>query len=326
MIKAKMFTLSIGFLVVFSCRKSNYTPPVTPVLPDSLLNWNVIATLPGEGLSDIWFTSASRGFVLSDKIYQTWDGGSSWSEIPNTSGIGNFFNLFFVNAQIGFAQGSSQLAATVDGGNSWTIKTLPTTTGLTIFFVDPSVGFFGDVGELKKTTDAGNSWVTNFSVGGFQQNYYPYFLNSDTGFVVTGSGTCAATSDGGQTWQIRTTNLPADQIPSTYNQLFFLDHNNGFYACPAGVMKTSDGGQSWQNVLVGSVDGAFVNSINVIRFIDANAGYYKGLRAIYKTSDGGQTWSLNCKLGSDQFMGMFFLDIHTGWACTNKGRILIIQQ
>jgi photosystem II stability/assembly factor-like uncharacterized protein len=285
---------------------------VTPTIPDSLLNWNVVSNLSGIVLSDIWFTSATRGFTLGDKMYQTLDGGSSWAEVPNASGTSHFLNLFFVNSQIGFAQATSQLATTLDGGNSWTVKTLPTTTGYTIFFADPSVGFFGDESGLKRTADAGYSWVTNFSDGNMPQNYYLYFLNSDTGFVVTGSGTFAATSDAGLTWQIRTTNLPADQITSTYNQLFFLDRNNGFYACPSGVFKTSDGGQSWLHVLMDSVDGNFINTVNVIRFIDANAGYYKGLSAIYKSSDGGLSWSLSCKLGSDHFVGMSFLDIHIG--------------
>ncbi|HEY4965237.1 MAG TPA: YCF48-related protein, partial [Puia sp.] len=252
--RSKIFALCIGVMIVLSCRKSNYTPPVTPVLPDSLMNWNVISTLSGTALSDIWFTSVSRGFALGDKIYQTLDGGSSWAEVPNASGASHFFNLFFVNSKIGFAQGFSQIAITVDGGDSWMVKSLPTTTGYTIFFAVPSVGFFGDIGGLEKTTDTGNSWVTNFSDSGIQKNYYPYFLNSDTGFVVTGSGKCASTSDGGQTWQIRTTNLPPNQIPQIYNQLFFLDMYNGFYACPTGVMKTSDGGQSWQHVLLDSVD------------------------------------------------------------------------
>ena len=312
----------------FSCRKSNYTPPVIPPIPDSLLSWSVVGTISGKFLEDIWFTSGSRGFTLGDKIYQTMDGGTSWAEISNTSGINNFFNLFFVNPQFGFAQGSSQLAVTVNGGDSWTVKTLPTDNGLSIFFTDPSVGFYGDKsgGGLEKTTDSGNNWGTIFSDPGTPKGYYPYFLNADTGFVATGSGTFASTSDGGQTWQIRTGSLPENQISSSYNQLFFVDKNNGFYACPSGILKTINGGQSWQNVLTDIVDPININTINVIRFVDTNTGYYKGLSAIYKSSDGGQNWSLNCKLGSDHFIGMYFLDIHTGWACTDKGRILKFQQ
>jgi photosystem II stability/assembly factor-like uncharacterized protein len=325
--RSKMFAFFILIIVGYSCRKSNYVPTVISPAPDLLLRWNVIATLSGKTLSDIWFTSVSRGFTLGDKIYQTLDGGMSWAEIQNTSGINNFLNLFFVNTRFGFAQGASQLATTFDGGQSWTVKKLPTTSGLTIFFADSSEGFIGDEngGGLIKTNDAGNTWVNNFNDGGMPQGYYPYFINSDTGFVATGSGKLAATSDGGLTWQIRTTYLPVNQNPKTYNQLFFLDRNNGFYACPSGIMKTVDGGQSWQNVLLDSIDGTFINTVNVIRFVDANTGYYKGLTAIYKSSDGGQSWSLNCKLGSDHFIGMYILDTHTGWACTDKGRILRIQ-
>ncbi len=326
--RLRLFVFFILIITGLSCRKSNYIPPVYPLPPDSLMNWNVAGIISGKFLSDIWFTSTSRGFTLGDKIYQTNDGGLTWAPIPNTSEITNFLNLFFVNPQTGFAQGSSRLATTVDSGNSWTVKTLPTTVGLTLFFVDPTVGFYGDdsVGGLKKTTDAGNSWVTVLGNTGTPQGYYPFFLDEDTGFVATGSGTFASTVDGGQTWQNKNGILPVNQYRQAYNQLFFQDKNIGFYACQSGIMKTVNGGQSWQNVLLDSIDGSYNNAINVVKFVDTNTGFYKGQTVIYKTSNGGQTWSLNCKSGSDYLVGMYFLDIHNGWACTSKGRILRIQQ
>jgi photosystem II stability/assembly factor-like uncharacterized protein len=194
--------------------------------------------------------------------------------------------------------------------------------------VNPSLGFYGDEsgGGLKKTTNAGGSWTIVFIDPSATQCYYPFFLDQDTGFVASSSGTFASTSDGGVTWQTKSVNLPVNQNGQTYNQLFFLDKNIGFYACPSGIMKTTDGGQSWQNVLMDSVDGIYLNTINVVKFEDANTGYYKGSQAIYKTSDGGQTWNLNCHVGADYLIGMSFLDIHTGWACTSKGRVLRIQQ
>ena len=330
--RLKMFILFMLIFTGFSCRKSNYIPPVYPLPPDSLMSWNVVGNIPGIPpgipLEDIWFTSASRGFTLGDKIYQTSDGGLTWAPIPNTSEIANFLNLFFVSPQVGYAEGSSQLATTIDGGNSWTVKTLPGKNGLTIFFVDPSVGFYGDAsgGGLNKTSDAGKSWTTVYLDTGISQSYYPFFLDEDSGYVATGSGTFSATSNGGQTWQTRAGILPVNQYPQAYNQLYFQDEKHGFYACPQGIMKTIDGGQSWQNVLMDSVDGTYASAVNVVKFVDANAGYYKGSTAIYKTSDGGLTWSLNCKVGSDYLIGMYFLDIHNGWACTSKGRVLRIQQ
>lgn len=164
-----------------------------------------------------------QGIYFGDKIYQTSDGGLTWAPIPNTSEIANFLNLFFVSPQVGYAEGSSQLATTIDGGNSWTVKTLPGKNGLTIFFVDPSVGFYGDAsgGGLNKTSDAGKSWTTVYLDTGISQSYYPFFLDEDTGYVATGSGTFSATSNGGQTWQTRAGILPVNQYPQAYNQLYF---------------------------------------------------------------------------------------------------------
>jgi photosystem II stability/assembly factor-like uncharacterized protein len=331
----KVKILLVLLVAVYSCRKSNYVPPVYPLPPDSLINWTVAGSIPGIFVGDIWFTSASRGFAVGDKMYQTMDGGESWSAIPNTPVMYNFFNLFFVNSQTGFAQGLTQLATTMDGGNSWSVKTLPTDSAQTIFFVSPTEGFYGDQGAapgLKKTINAGNNWVTSFKDSITAIGYYPYFLNSDTGFVATGSGTFAFTFDGGQIWQSRIGVLPANPyFPSdpnyaSFNQLFFLDANKGFYACPDGIMETLNGGNSWQNILTDSIDGNYLNTVNVVRFVDTNTGYYKGLQAIYKTLDGGQTWSLNCRVGADELIGMYFLDIHNGWASTSKGRILKLQQ
>ena len=240
--RLKRLILIILFLAAFSCRKSNYVPPVYPPPPDSLINWTVIGNIPGIALEDIWFTSASKGFTLGDKIYQTVDGGATWSAVPNTPATYNFENLFFLNSQIGFAQGLSQLATTVDGGNSWTIKTLPTDSAQTIFFINPLEGFYGESGQgavLKKTMDGGNNWENSFKDSIAAYGYYPYFLNSDTGFVATSTGTFASTTNGGQSWLEKTGILPENSyLPSnpnleSYNQLFFLDMKTGFYAYPS---------------------------------------------------------------------------------------------
>jgi photosystem II stability/assembly factor-like uncharacterized protein len=266
---------------------------------------------------------------VGDNIYQTTDSGKSWSVIPNTPKVKNFFNLFFVDAQNGFAENTTQLAVTVDGGYTWAVKPLATTGGLTIFFVDPSTGFYGDKngGGLKKTTDAGNSWTTIFNYPNVSEEYYPYFLNTDTGYVFTGSGTFAFTMDAGKTWITKPFILSTDMIPGGYNQLFFLDTKTGFYASTSGVWKTTDGGLSWKNVLpVTDLSPGSISYINVIRFLDRNTGYYKSNNAMYKSSDGGDNWTLDAKLNSDNFLGMYFLDVHNGWTCTSKGRVLRIQQ
>jgi photosystem II stability/assembly factor-like uncharacterized protein len=309
-------------ILLTACRKSNYIPPVvpvSPVLPDTLFQWKEMGTVPGSFTGDIWFTSPANGFAAGSQLYQTVDSGITWNAVSGTSNTPGFFNLFFTDSKNGFAEGASQMAFTTNGGGIWIIKPLPTTKALTLFFINSSTGFYGDEeGGLYKTTDGGNNWINISNAFG---NYYPYFLSVDTGFVVTSNGLFESTTDGGQTWKSQGF-LNSGSSSNSYNQLQFLDKNEGFYGCPAGLLKTTDGGKTWINVLFGGV----IAAVNVIKFFDAQSGYFKGSTTIYHTEDGGQTWTISCKISSDSFIGMNFIDAHTGWACTNKGRVFRIQQ
>ena len=315
-------------LVIFlaACRKSNYIPPVqpvVPVLPDSLFKWQEMGIVPGSFTGDIWFTSPANGFAAGSQIYQTGDSGRTWNAISGTSGSPGFYNLFFTDSKNGFAEGASQIAVTTDGGDTWTIKPLPSAGALTLFFINSSTGFYGDNSGsgLYKTSDGGNNWTSIFKTPTTPDNYYPYFLNIDTGFLATSSGLFASTTDGGQNWKSLGYFNSIAGSTNSYNQLQFLNINEGFYGCPSGVMKTTDGGQTWNNIL-----SEPSGSVNVIKFFDSQSGYFKGSTIIYQTIDGGQTWTISCKIGSDSFIGMNFPDAHTGWACTNKGRVFRIQQ
>jgi photosystem II stability/assembly factor-like uncharacterized protein len=114
--KRKILILLYPFLMIilFSCRKSNSVAQSNPPgKPDSLLNWKETGIIPGIFLNDIWFISPSRGYVIGDSdIYQSVDSGLTWSIVPNSTSNTNgniLYNLFFVNAQYGFVQGSPGL-------------------------------------------------------------------------------------------------------------------------------------------------------------------------------------------------------------------------
>ena len=164
-IRTVYWLMSVIFIT--ACRKSNYVPPaqpVVPVLPDSLLKWKEMGIVPGPYAQDIWFTSPAIGFAAGSQIFQSADSGRTWTSIPGTSGNPEFYNLFFTDSKNGFAEGQSQMAITADGGNTWTVKPLPSAGALTLFFINSSTGFYGDTsgGGLYKTSDGGNNWTGIF--------------------------------------------------------------------------------------------------------------------------------------------------------------------
>jgi photosystem II stability/assembly factor-like uncharacterized protein len=320
---------SVFIIIIYAaCRKSNYIPPVvpvSPVIPDSLLKWKEIGQIPGSSASDIFFNSPAKGFAAGDQIYRTNDSGRNWIGIPGTSSNqGNFFNLFFTDSQNGFAEGTSQMAFTNDGGDNWIIKPLASAWAYTLFFINSQVGFYGDQqgGGLYKTNDGGNTWKSIFKSSSATDKYYPHFLDLDTGFVMTESGMFESTTDGGQTWNFKcyVSNVSGG---GSYSQLQFLNRNEGYFGGPTGVLKTTDGGQTWINELPATI----ISHVNYIKFFNDQSGYYKNATSIYYTVDGGGTWELSCSIGRGDFIiAMSFLDDHSGWACTNKGRVFRLQQ
>jgi photosystem II stability/assembly factor-like uncharacterized protein len=318
-----------AFVLCQSCSKSNTTPtPVTPPKPDtpnlplSLYNPKPLDTLNdwvrigrvATVLEDIWFTSNSNGFMISDNcLLKTTDNGITWTQIPNTNN--HFvFNIQFVDDQNGFVQGS-QLGITQDGGNTWVYKTLSDNSILYFQFVSATTGFYADLTQgIKKTTDAGAHWTSVQTSA--QRNFPFYFLDSLRGFSM-GGGDFSLSTNGGTNWALKTAHV------TTYDNRFykmqFLDTLTGYCATPNGLLKTINGGINWTNCLADST------TFMIPYFIDSNNGYCLDKNTIYKTTNGGQSWTVSCKLLTDTFSGFHFLDMNTGWASTFGGYFLRLK-
>ena len=112
----KILVLLCITLSIFSCKKSNDTPPLPPEPKDTLLNWKKLPA-PFTGInapiSDNWFANASTGIIVSSQgIHKSTNGGNTWTK---TSTIGEYLNLFFLTPQLGFAQGFKDFAFTLNG-------------------------------------------------------------------------------------------------------------------------------------------------------------------------------------------------------------------
>jgi len=314
----RILFLSLSICLYLSCSKSNSSSSAPPGgAVDTLNNWVKVSNA-GFELDDIWFTDIKTGFVASaSSIYSSTDSGNSWTPVPNT---GNFkvFNIQFLDNLHGFAQGTTQLVITVDGGKTWSLKTIATGYAFTFQFLTPSTGYYNDyIKGIYKTTDTGTTWKQVYDGTGQKPNFFFDFLDSSNGFAML-NVQFNKTIDAGNNWQTVTSNI-TDTSFRTYYRMQFLDTLNGYYGAPSGLFKTSDGGKSWSNVL------ARQTTYMVPHFFDKNNGYCLAANTIYKTTDGGNNWTVSCKLGQDDFSGMHFLDMNTGWATTFGGFVLRLK-
>ena len=318
----KILFLSLTVCFYMSCSKSNSNPsgPSSTTEVDTLNNW-VKLTNSGFELDDIWFTDIKTGFAVAgaspNSIYTTTDSGNTWAPVPNT-GTFQVYNLQFLDNLHGFAQGSNQLCTTTDGGQTWSLKSITSGYAFTFQFLTPSTGYYNDYYTgIYKTTDTGTTWKLVYDGAGKGPNFFFDFLDSSNGFAMINAH-INKTADAGNSWQVLSSNI-TDTSFKSYYRMQFLDTLNGYFGSPSGLYKTSDGGKSWTNSLPRQT------TFMTPHFFDKNNGYCLAANTIYKTTDGGNTWVVSCKLGQDDFSGMHFLDINTGWASTFGGFVLRLK-
>jgi photosystem II stability/assembly factor-like uncharacterized protein len=315
----RILLFSMTICLYLSCSKHNSGPSApSNVAVDTLNNWVKLSN-SGFELDDIWFTDIKTGFVVgAGSIYTSTDSGNTWSIIANTAGIIQAYNIQFLDNMHGFVQGGTQLGITTDGGKTWNIKALPSGYAYTFQFLTPSAGYYNDYNKgIYKTSDTGTTWKLVYDGTGQKPNFFFDFVDTSTGFAML-NVQINKTTDGGGSWQSTGSNI-TDTSFRTYYRMQFLDTLNGYYGAPSGLFKTTDGGKSWSNVLPRPT------TFMVPHFFDRNNGYCLAANTIYKTTDGGNNWVVSCKLGQDDFSGMHFLDMSTGWATTFNGFVLRLR-
>ena len=330
------FLVFVIILMMGACRKTNTASNnnngnnnnnSNVIIQDTLNSWVKIPVYPAN-VDDIWFTTPSKGFLISGSIYSTSDSGKSWNYIYSTNQHINAFNLQFVDSLNGFAQGNG-LLATSDGGKTWTIKN-STISGIYFQFMNPSTGYYFDRNNgIFISHDGGSSWASSLPVtpttATFKPSYPFYFLDSLRGYSMM-DGNFYTTSDGAVSWNIQSNMTGVDFMG--YLKMQFLDALTGYCGINGGLLKTTNGGKNWINCFSGT--SATNGTFSIPRFFDANNGYFMTDNGIYKTTNGGQSWSTSCRIATGStFYSVYFLDMNTGWAATyntaGSGYILMLK-
>ena len=244
-----------------------------------------------------WMATTGEGAAgtISMDIWQTTDGGATWTHTTGYPGLGGHnIGIGFANATTGFATSFDEassgmlISVTHDAGYSWSGVSLPVPGDLyqggCCSTVEPPVFTSVTNGVLEvlyptnpdpklvlyHTTDAGTTWTLgpSISIAGFpigQGGSPPVSVtaNGEVFAAITAASGSVALYDlpfAASSWtQIQTTT----PLLAGLTQLDFVDALHGWAVAKAGLIGSSDGGVTW-TVLHAPPSGPFqVTSVSV---------------------------------------------------------------
>ena len=225
-------------------------------------------------------------------MYQTFDGGYTWTNVPvfSQAGMKGLCAFHVLDSQTiyggGRVRGPAHFIKSMDGGTNWTIQDVGTNGSgvmggiMDVYFQDPTNGFLVGMD-------------TNFFASGCGSTYY---------------GRIARTTDGGATWTAVTTTTNScgyfwkmSWPSATVGYVSFQQNNSPMHGHI--FYKTVDGGATWTpNVIPFSsiAPGMTAFYWQAIGFISTNEGFAGGSTAaisgntansLLHTTDGGASWS-----------------------------------
>ncbi|AUP79928.1 T9SS type A sorting domain-containing protein [Flavivirga eckloniae] len=284
---------------------------------DAGVTWES-SSIPNVSVVKTFFTSLLVGHAacLNGVILKTIDGGETWYSTKDDSNIipSNYFNIYFINENIGFAtREHDYMYKTTDGGETWIEISGSIEAIYDFHFLDENNGFAtGDHGATYKTNDGGSTWSQIFFQSGFVYNtsmYGIYFQDSNIGYATGARGRIIKTTDGGDTW------TPGSVTYNDFNGIKIFDTGVGFARSGNNYYKTTDFGDNW----------SFISSTNHYTycsgfyFVNENIGYSIGGGTnsisgdVFKTLDGGVTWNQLNIYVDEGLSSIFFINEDIGF-------------
>ncbi len=286
-------------------------------------------------------------------VINTTNGGQTWNEtlidqIPDKDTALN--SIHFVNPRVGWMVGATSVSEdrpegvmlkTTDAGASWAVSKLPfKQVPTSIFFIDEMTGWMGgvtldtgeDSSEVAKTPGKKETGGSKPTVGGKpagtpgkKQSPASTPASPDGDASDGGPSDILTTNDGGRTWQSQR------RIPTSVNDIFFVDRNTGWAAGYKGaIYNTTDGGRGWktqkselefnEHYTDPKNDDAKNFIVSGVHFCDAKNGLAaasasdEDLGRIIGTNNGGETWSRKLIAQGEGIRDVFLLSPAEGWA------------
>ncbi|RPI17004.1 MAG: T9SS C-terminal target domain-containing protein [Ignavibacteriae bacterium] len=293
------------------------------------INWSFLNIPNVTRINSMSFINASTGWILTNEaspkgIYYTSNGGLTWFARPTGDTLYTGYAMSFINSSIGFVIGSEKIYKTTNGGLNWYNSYSNFDESFSgiycineqVIYISSANGYFA--GKVFKSTDGGQSWQST-TFGYCVDDIY--FLNSQTGFILT-SNCIVRTTNSGNNWSTIYSG------PSyTYFRRFISSGSQDIFACGNSpdaegfmtgcIAKSTNSGANWSLTGFG-----FIGSYTSISFEDNLHGVAVGsFGAMYKTNDNGLTWNKIYYGYNRELCSITFANENTGCASGYSGKI-----
>jgi photosystem II stability/assembly factor-like uncharacterized protein len=286
------------------------------------------------------FTLIALFILISSKIFSQ----TGWI-LTSTGTNKNIHDIYFVNANTGWAVGDTAILKSTNGGVNWFQQNFyypGVTQFYAVRFINENTGFAGGgyvydpnfyhfKQYLLKTTNSGNNWILIFQSqnehSGHINNILP--INENLIYITLFGytemyyvGDILRSTNGGQ-------NFTGFNLSGGYYSISFINPFTGWATSHriadisnfnnSKIYKTTNAGFNWSIKL--SDSGAYCKYFNDIEFFDENtgycisAGYHKSL--FLKTTDGGEHWDSSV-YDNSYYSSLFFLNKNQGWIGGNS--------
>ncbi|MBN1633089.1 MAG: T9SS type A sorting domain-containing protein [Ignavibacteria bacterium] len=258
---------------------------------------------------------------------------------PVSSGTTRCLNdIFFVNANTGWAGGDSVLLKTTNGGLNWVSQSLPVQIKIrSLYFLNENTGYIaGDRSNtyesyiyILKTNNSGNSWnIINYFhptifCSAYSNDVYAFNENSILKTYAeylsyTSSGAILQSTDGGLNFNFVLNSGVMKGLSFINSQTGWTTSESGAASPISGVYKiykTTNQGNNWFVTLTDSHPTSGPVNSRGIQFLNSSTGYALGYYIkpiLFKTINGGTNWSTD-SLDNHNSKTMYFADANTGW-------------
>jgi len=249
-------------------------------------NWELVCYQEGTSFRCLTFIDDLHGWAGNlgpgswvgsttdtNPLYQTVDGGETWTPVPFSSINGEVPNgicgIHAVDRNTIFGAGryagGCYVVRSTDGGQTWDSIDLSGGfwTFVDVHFDSPLKGYVTGGNHQGQaaiicTEDGGETWETKIT--NYSSHYWKMgFANESFGYGVCSGGQdidkWVATYDGGDTWVQRSF---SDNFHA--NGIGFLNEDVGWIGgYPAETLQTVDGGETWEPIMIDTVYGDVIN-------------------------------------------------------------------